>query len=117
MKDTGFIALLNDRGFKPINVGFMKDQYGRRGVSARVTLGKEDYAIWFIQKDFPAGIYAIAVTKLQACMVVPMYDYIETRDLQKLIKFIDSLKNGVDEKNPENITHPWTELSARIMKV
>ena len=120
MKDTGFIALLNDRGYNPKNVGFMKDPHGRRGVSCKATLQKnKDYAVWFMQKDFPAGIYVVAVTKLQACVIFPMYKYIQTRNIQEVFAFVDSLKDGFDDSNAnaEKITHPWTELSKRILNV
>ena len=117
MKDTGFIALLNDRGYNTKNIGFMKDHMGRRCVSCRATFGGEDFAIWFMQKDFPKGIYVIAITELKACMIFPMYKYLATRDLQEVISFVDSLKNGIDKTNKENITHPWTELSKRILSV
>jgi hypothetical protein len=119
MKDTGFIALLNDREYNPKNVGFMKDAQGRRGASCKLTIGNKDYAIWFMQKDFPKGIYVVALTKLQACMIFPMYKYIQTRNLQEVIAFVDSLKDGFDDSfaNAEKITHPWTELSKRILSV
>jgi|SaaInlStandDraft_4_1057021.scaffolds.fasta_scaffold58339_2 hypothetical protein len=117
MKDTGFLALLKDRDYKPINAGFMKDKEDRRGASASVKLGGKRYAIWFIQRDFPTGIYACAVTTLKACVIWPVFEYIETRDMFELIEFVDNLKNGVDEDKPFNFTHPWTELSNRIMDV
>ena len=117
MKDMGFIKLLQDRGIKTENFGFMKDQFGRRGVSCKGTIGDKSYAIWFMQKDFPKGIYTVAVTELQACVVFPMYEYLETRDLQKVIAFVDRIKDGIDETESENITHPWTELKERILKV
>jgi hypothetical protein len=117
MKDVGFLALLQDRNIKTHNEGFMKDQYGRRGVSCMATIKDKSYAIWFMQLNFPEGIYTIAVTKLDACTIVPMYEYIETKDIQKVFEFVDKISEGVDETNPENITHPWTELSKRIMEV
>ena len=98
----------------------MKDQHGRRGVSCKAVLQKDkEYAVWFMQKDFPAGIYVVAVTKLQACVIFPMYRYLETRDIQQVFKFVDDLKGGFDDsyENSEKITHPWTELSQRIMHV
>lgn len=119
MKDVGFIALLNDREYDPKNVGFMKDQHGRRGVSCKITLKKKDYAIWFMQKDFPTGIYVVALTKLQACMIFPMYKYIQTRNLQEVINFVDTLNDDLDDsyQNSQKITHPWTELGKRILTV
>ena len=114
MKDTGFLALLNRADLNVENAGFMKDQFGRRGVSSKITIGETDYAIWFMQKNFPEGIYTIALTALKACMVFPMYKYYEGRDMVKVIEFIDELKNDNFDNPIEDIVHPWTELKKRI---
>lgn len=119
MKEKGFIALLKDRGFEPDNIGYMADAHGRgrTGVSCKITIGKKSYAIWMMQKDFPRGIYVCAVTKLVACVIWPVYEFYSSRDMLDFVSFIDKLKGGVDESNPENFTHPWTELSERILDV
>lgn len=118
MKDTGFVALLNDRDLKAENIGFYKDQNNRRGVSAKITAGNgKDYAIWFLQKDFPAGIYTVALTELRACMIFPLYKYYEGRNLQDVIEFVDELAIDKNYTKIEDITHPWTELGKRILKV
>ena len=118
MKDTGFIKLLNHNDLKADNIGFYKDQFGCRGVSAKITTEKGyDYAIWFLQKDFPAGIYAVALTELKACMVFPMYKYYQGRELSKVITFISDLKTDIFTEKIEDIVHPWTELGKRIKNI
>jgi len=117
MKEKGVINLLNDRGFKPDNIGYYKDKHGKTGVSCKINVGDKLYAMWFMQKDFPVGIYAIAITKLSACVIWPVYKFYSSRDMLDAVSFIEHLKDGIDESNPENFTHPWTELSKRIMKV
>lgn len=118
MKDTGFVALLNHNDLKAKNVGFYKDQFGRRGVSAKITTGKGvDYAIWFLQKDFPAGIYTVALTELKACMIFPLYKYYEGRDMSKVLEFVSDLKEETFDEKIEDIVHPWTELGKRILEI
>jgi len=114
LKDTGFISLLNHNKFKAKNVGFYKDQFGRRGASALIFIDKKPFAIWFLQKDFPKGIYNCAVTVADACIVHPVLAYYEGRDLQELIKFISSLSLEKLDSVIYDFVHPWTELTKRV---
>jgi len=117
MKDTGFISLLNYNNYKPKNIGFYKDQFGRRGASALIHIEDKSYAIWFLQKDFPAGIYTCCVTVVPACIVHPVLAYFEGRDIQELISFISLLDNDNLSDTIYDFIHPWTELKERIMNV
>ncbi len=117
MKDTGFITLLNHANYNPINVGFYKDQYGRRGASAKITVNDTPYAIWFLQKDFPEGIYTCVVTTFPGCIVHPVHKYYEGRDMLEFVDWVRALQTDDLSETIDDFTHPWTELGKRIMSV
>ena len=117
MKDTGFISLLNYNEYKPKNVGFIKDKEGRRGASALIYINGESYAIWFLQRDFPTGIYTCCVTVVPACIIHPVLAYYEGRDLNDLMAFISGLKEQDLTETIYDFVQPWTELQKRVMLV
>ncbi len=119
LKDTAFLTLLKVKGYNPENVGFMKDRYGRRGASCKATFQNKEYAVWFMQKDYPTGIYALAITSVQLNEPFPLFKYIGTRNVDDVFDFVDKLNNGFDDsvEKAEKIGFPWKELSNRILKV
>ncbi len=117
MKEHGFVALLEDRGFKPKNAGFYNDRYGKTGVCCKIKVKEKPYAIWMMQKDFPRGIYAITVTQFNSCVIWPSYLLYTSRNMLEAVAWVEGLKDGIDESDPEIFTHPWSVLSQRIESV